>query len=103
MFWDIEEISEKNRGLYDTAERRLVSYPEFLGMVMALQRALDSKHKLLVALFCDNSVASIAAYLAALRAGHVVLLVNATTDNSLKNRLFDVYSPEGGHQQLGKI
>jgi long-chain acyl-CoA synthetase len=94
MFWDIEDVSETTRGLYDAAERRLVPYPELLRTVKAFKRVLDPKRKLLVALFCDNSVSSIAAYLAALRAGHVVLLVNSATDNSLKKKLCEIYLPE---------
>jgi acyl-CoA synthetase (AMP-forming)/AMP-acid ligase II len=94
MLWQIEDVAGGNGGLYDATERRFVSYSELLGNVSALQSVLASNRKLLVALFCDNSLACIAAYLAALRAGHAVLLVNAATDLSLKKRLCDIYSPE---------
>src|SRR5580658_6219238 len=94
MFWQIENIASKGNGLFDAGEGRLISHAELLPAVARLQDALASKQKLLVVLFCDNSAASIAGYLAALRAGHAVMLVNAATDDSLKKRLFDKYTPE---------
>ncbi|MGP8201772.1 MAG: AMP-binding protein [Limisphaerales bacterium] len=94
MFWEIEHLMEQNRGLYDGADGRFVSYPELLQKTVLWEEALRSKRKLLVALFCDNAIASIAAYLAALRSGHAVMLVHASMDRSLKHRICEIYSPE---------
>jgi len=94
MFWLLEQLADKSKGLFDAAERRLVSYAELLERVTALEKLLHSEQKLLVALLGDNSIGSLVAYLAALRAGHAILLANVSTDASLNQRLCDVYSPE---------
>src|SRR5512146_587227 len=94
MFWEIDQLGVKNRGLYDVSERCFLPYPDLLQKVALWEYYLRSRRKILIALFCDNSAACIAAYLAAWRTRHTVMLVNVTTDSSLKRRLCETYEPE---------
>lgn len=94
MLWQIEKAPQSKSWLYDDGEKRFVSYEELLDHICILERTIMSDQKLLVTLFCDNSPVCIAAYLAILRSGHAVMLVNASTDISLKNRILQIYSPE---------
>jgi acyl-CoA synthetase (AMP-forming)/AMP-acid ligase II len=94
MFWEIEKFAKSRAGLYDAAEDRFISYAELIERVAAVEKLMGSSQKLLVALMCDNSAASIVAYLATLRAGHAVLLTNSSTDASLKRKICGIYAPE---------
>ncbi len=94
MFWHIENVDKADKGLYDGTGRRFFPYGELLTYISAIEKLMPSDRKLLIALLCDNSTAGIASYLAALRTGHAVLLINANTDTSLKSLIFDMYSPE---------
>ena len=94
MFWKIDQTDKTNSRLYDASRRCLLDYSDLSQQVALWEAILRSERKLLVALFCDNSLACIAAYLAALRTKHTVMLVNAATDSSLKKRLLDIYEPE---------
>ena len=94
MFWEIERVVCDGHGIYDGAERRFVPYLQLLEQVSALEEVLRADRKRLVVLLCDNSLASLTGYLAALRAGHTVALTSVATDVSLRQRLFEIYAPE---------
>lgn len=94
MFWELERVATEHRGVYDSASSRFVSYARLLQEVTELERDLRQDDKALVLLFSDNSAASIAAYLAVLRAGHTVMLGSATADPLLQQRLLEAYSPD---------
>jgi long-chain acyl-CoA synthetase len=96
MFWELERHASgaSAGGIYDAADRREIGYRELLEEVGKVQARLDVGGKKLIALLCDNSLASIVGYLAALRSGHAVMLINKTTDASLRDRLFSIYQPE---------
>jgi acyl-CoA synthetase (AMP-forming)/AMP-acid ligase II len=94
MFWDVENLADRKTGLYDGGPKVFLSYGCLLEKINRLQSVLQFSRKTLIALFCDNSASSVVAYLAALRSGHAVLLVNASTDTTLQRRLLDIYQPE---------
>jgi long-chain acyl-CoA synthetase len=94
MFWNLERVTDPSAGIFDAAQKRFVSYPELLDQVTKIQKSFDERPKSLAVLLCDNSLPSIISYLAALRAGHAVMLLNRTTDASLQERLFNIYDPE---------
>jgi long-chain acyl-CoA synthetase len=94
MFWQMESVPNSIAWLYDGKEKRSVSCEELLDDIRIIERAINSDQKLLVALFCDNSPMSVAAYLAVLRSGYAVMLINASTDISLKKRILQIYTPE---------
>ena len=93
MLWEFERHAGDG-WLYHGAEQRRISYQELGDMVVAIENALASETKLLVALLCDNSPACIAAYLAALRCGHTVVLLNALSDSALQDQILQEYRPE---------
>lgn len=93
MFWEIEKSN--NAGwFYDSVGKRRLSYQELGDSIVALEKIIARENKILVALVIDNSPASIACYLAALRCGHAVLLLNALVDAGLREELFNQYHPE---------
>ena len=94
MFWDIEQHAGSGRSLFDGASGQEYSYARLLQSVQILEGAFRADRKQMLALFCDNSVASVAAYLAGLRCGHAVLLANADMDPGLQRHLIDQYAPE---------
>lgn len=96
MFWELERhaAGASASGLFEAAARRWVGYGELLEKVGKVQERLNVGGKKLAALLCDNSVSSIVGYLAALRSGHAVMLINNTIDASLRERLFETYRPE---------
>ena len=94
MFWEIERVAGDGQGIYDGLERRFVPFTQLLEQASALEEILRAGRKFLVAVLCDNSLASLTAYVAALRAGHTVFLISEATDVSLRRRLFEIYSPE---------
>lgn len=94
MFWDLDHRADRSRRLYDASTDSELTYQDLFDLVTRWENVLRSERRQLVALFCDNSLASIAAYLAAIRSGQTVILFNAATDPSLRHRLFEIYWPE---------
>lgn len=69
-----------------------LTYIELAGLADALFTVEDApKTDALVAIECENSVASVVAYLGVLRAGIPALLVDAKLDVALKDSLYDHY------------
>lgn len=93
MLWEIEKSCAAG-WFHDVASKRRLSYQELGDSVVALERSIAGADKALVALVADNSAASIACYLAALRCGHTVLLLNARGDAGLREELCIRYRPE---------
>lgn len=105
MFWQIERLAGSSRGLYDAATQRFSRYDEFGEKVAAVEKTLAAASKCLVMLLGNNSLLSVAAYIAALRAGHAVMLVNPGGAAELRNRIIELYTPEfivlcGGEARL---
>lgn len=95
MFWELERVADTGNGVYDASAGSFLPYSAILAQSEKLQRVLAAgTTKLLVALVADNSAASIVGYLAALRSGHAVLLLNAATAAPLQRRILDAYLPE---------
>jgi len=93
MLWEIEKNCAAG-WFYDSASKRRLSYQELGDSVIALERNIAGADKTLVALVTDNSAASIACYLAALRCGHAVLLLSAQGDAGLREEICNRYRPE---------
>ncbi|MBJ6749866.1 AMP-binding protein [Geomonas anaerohicana] len=93
MLWDIETITAGG-WLHDGRSNRRILYRELGQTIEAVEKVIGARDKLLVALVADNSPACIACYLAALRCGHAVLLLNAGGDASLREGLLRRYLPE---------
>jgi len=104
MFWDIDHLAPTPARLYDASSRRASTYGDLLTLILAWECLLRSKSKGLIALFSDNSITSLAIYLAALRTRQTLMLNNSTTDPSLAHTLCDIYKPNlvinAGHSPL---
>lgn len=93
MFWEIEKHSDGVRLCYGR-ENHHINYDELSNTVDAIEKSIASEQKLLVALFCNNSPAAIAAYLATLRSGHALMLLSDSLDLSLREQIIQNYRPE---------
>lgn len=93
MFWELERIADGG-GVYDAARGGFVSYAKLLEEVARLERRMLRTPKSLVMLLCDNGIASLIGYIAALRSGHAVLLSGAAADFSLQDGLVAAYRPQ---------
>lgn len=56
--------------------------------------SLHSTQKELVLLLCENNIQVIAAYIAALQAGHAVMLMGANTNKQLLDSIVETYQPK---------
>ncbi len=70
------------------------SYVELQGRVDQLAAALADSRKLLAFCFCRNDIPSVSWYLAALKAGHAVALLNSALPHDASRRLIELYSPD---------
>lgn len=94
MFWEFDHRADLCQRVYDASTDSELTGQDFFDLVVRWEDFLQSDRRQLVALLCDNSVTSIAVYLAALRSGQTIMLSNATTDPTLQRRLCDIYQPE---------
>jgi len=94
MFWEIERHATTSSRVYDVSSGRTLTYDDLLSLTSDWEKILRSTRKRLVALFCDNSTASLAVYLAALRTRQTLMLNNSTTDPSLVQTLCERYQPD---------
>ncbi len=104
MFWEIDHLSTTQARLYDVSSRRTLTYGDLLSLTSDWEKLFRSNRKRLIALFSDNSITSIAVYLAALRTGQTLMLNTSTSDPSLAHTLCSLYKPDivinAGHAPL---
>ena len=94
MFWDFKDFRVSDSRIVDAATEETVSYVELLRRADAATDSIKAARKQLVLLLCDNSIGTLVLYLASLRAGHAVMLLNADTDASLCQNIVNAYTPE---------
>jgi acyl-coenzyme A synthetase/AMP-(fatty) acid ligase len=94
MFWNSLNNFKNNISIIDTSVQHSFSYSEIIEKSDKLVEKVKSDKKRLVFLFCDNSYASIIAYIALLRSGHAQLLLENKINKELKNELIRIYQPE---------
>jgi long-chain acyl-CoA synthetase len=73
---------------------RTWTYQELRDRADRFGESLSSPVKTLGFVLCRNTPEALAAYLAALRSGHAVCLLDADTQRELVDRLVDLYAPE---------
>lgn len=93
MFWLSSDIF-KNLKLIEGKTKDTFLYSDFEPVINSIQSLLSSSSKSLIALICDNSYLSVLCYLAALRSGNAVILLNYSTDEILLKKLIMTYKPE---------
>jgi len=93
MFW-LNSDNLKNLRLIEGKTKDTFLYSDFEPLINSIQNLLFSKTKSLIALICDNSFLGVLSYLASLRSGNAVILLNYTTDEILLKKLIMTYKPE---------
>ena len=93
MLWEIERV-QPDAWFYDGNCNSRITYDEMGKSVVVLEKVIGCGGKILVALVADNSSSCIASYLAVLRCGHAVMLLNAAGDSGLREQLLKEYRPE---------
>lgn len=89
MFFNIQSFGERYAVI---TEQRKLTYAEL--QAMANQYEFQSNHKELVLLLCDHVIEIVAAYMAALQAGHAVMLLNVSTNLELLQQIVATYHPK---------
>jgi len=92
MLWEVEK--HDRGGVYAGPQGDFIPYGALAEQAAGVAAQIAGPQKLLVALLCDNSPGSIAAYLAALSCGHAVMLLSGTMEAPLRERILEVYRPE---------
>ena len=93
-FWTIPAEYYPRPALIDTKDGSTIMYRELDLAADLLVRNVFQKEKILLFLFCNNRPQDIIAYVAALRAGHAVLLLESKMDVTLRDNLISIYQPE---------
>lgn len=93
MFWNNSENLRELR-LVEGTTKSVYHFKDFEPIISTIQERIYAKNKSLIALICDNSFLSISSYLASLRSGNAVLLLNYTIDELLLKHLIETYQPE---------
>lgn len=88
MFFNIENYGQQDAII---TERRKFTYAEL--QHLADQYSFQSEAKELVLLLCDHEVHTVAAYLAALQAKHAVMLLQASMNQGLLQKIASTYQP----------
>jgi len=95
MIFSIDDHVRRNSvALIDGATDTSWTYGELSDEVSRRRYSLANAEKRLVFLFCQNDLASVAWYLAAVEAGHAVALLNDQIDAQLAANLISLYRPE---------
>src|SRR5215469_3655640 len=83
-----------SQAVYDSVRQRWYSYAELASDVDRLSGALGFPRKALICCFCRNDFSSLVWYLAALRSGHALALLDANLAPEFRRQLVSAYSPE---------
>lgn len=91
FFWDLNQAEPTAVALVDQQEGA-ISYAELIQRVQACLQQLPS-HRSLLALCMDTDLHSVCWYLAALQAGHPIILLDTSLDADLLETLVATYQP----------
>lgn len=94
MFTQLARRAPASSGVFDARSGEFYPYARLDEQAEEVSARLASRVKRLVLLLCDNSIASLIGYLAALRAGHAVMLASPASDASHTRRYLASYRPE---------
>jgi len=92
MFLDNSFLN--NPALVDAESGRSWTYAQLSDLVQETAKLLAHPRKALVFCFAQNDISSVVGYLAALKAGHAVCLLDAQAREPLKRGLIDAYDPD---------
>ncbi len=90
MFYELESYSENNCLVSECG--KVLSYADLVNEMQPIETALRG-HKRLVVILCDNNLATIICYLAALRANSSVMLLSGNIEDALLENIVNEYRP----------
>lgn len=90
MFWEQLERFDKKVALIEGEQR--LSYAELASRCDKLVKQLGSGKRLVLVL-ASNNIVGVIAYLACLRGGHTMMMIDPSIDASKKVQLIEAYSP----------
>jgi long-chain acyl-CoA synthetase len=93
-FWEAVSEFNTNIALIDPEHNVRLTYKELNNLADNTARALKMGRKSMAFLFCKNDYLSVINYLALLRAGHAVLLLDNKLNEEIRTQLIDLYKPE---------
>ena len=95
MFLLPEGIEDQARNcLYDSETCRWWTFGTLKEEVIKLATALSSPNKCLVFCYCSNDPGSVVEYLASIKAGHAVALLDAKSTLEVRKSLIALYKPD---------
>jgi long-chain acyl-CoA synthetase len=93
LFWLFNPEFRNNTCLIDYHNKKVLSYEETDQLVNTVVPYISGEKKLAF-LFCNNDYKSIVFYLALLRSGNAVLLLDSKLNNEIRKILINIYHPE---------
>ena len=93
-FWNNLKAFSANTALVDTAANKSVTYAELEEVSQALAEKLKLSVKGLLFLFTTNNTESVITYIAALKSGNAVLLLDEKLNDEIRNGLIENYKPD---------
>jgi long-chain acyl-CoA synthetase len=92
-FWENEKSYYDNICLIDPLNEMVLTYREVCNLADEIAIELAGSKKLAF-LYCRNDYMSVVSYLALLKAGHAVLLLDNKLNDEMRENLTDIYTPE---------
>ena len=93
-FWNNLKTFSSNTALVETAINKSITYEELENESQALAEKLKFSVKGLIFLFTTNNSESIISYIAALKSGNAVLLLDEKLNDEIRNGLIENYKPD---------
>ena len=93
-FWNNLKAFSANTALVDTAVDKSVTYAELEEASQTLAEKLKLSVKGLIFLFTTNNTESVITYIAALKSGNAVLLLDEKLNDEIRNGLIENYKPD---------
>ena len=93
-FWNNLKAFSANTALVDTAVDKSVTYAELEEASQTLAEKLKLSVKGLIFLFTTNNSESVITYIAALKSGNAVLLLDEKLNDEIRNGLIENYKPD---------
>ena len=93
-FWNNLKAFSDNTALFDTKINKAFSYAELEKESQVLAEKLRLPSKSIIFLFTTNNPESIIAYIAALKSGNTVLLLDEKLNDEIRNNLIENYKPD---------
>jgi long-chain acyl-CoA synthetase len=93
-FWEDNPLYFQNTCLIDPLNDVMLSYKDVYWQAESISEALKGDLTKLAFLFCKNDYKTIIIYMALLRAGHAVLLLDNKLNEEIRSQITEIYKPE---------